>query len=406
MTDPSFPSAAPAEPPIPRGLVLLLGALTAFGPMSIDMYLPSLPAIVRGFGSDPGAGQLTVAAFLLGLSAGQLIYGPLSDRIGRRGPLIFGIGLFVLASIGCALAPNMPALIAARFVQALGGCAGIVLARTVVRDRFDARRSVHIYSMLMLVMGVAPVLAPIGGGWMVVALGWRSIFWLLAGFGLLSLGAVLLWLKESRPEATAIQARAESVAGSYLAVIGDRRVMAFVLTGCLAGASLFAYIAASPAVLIEEYGVPPQSFGWVFGVNAIGVIGAAQLNRRLSRRFSHLQTLRTANLISAGLAVVMTVCAAVGFLGAWGLLVPLFCVLAAYGVCPPNALAGAMEAGGTRAGSTSAVYGAVGYAVGAGCAALAGLMHDRPGLSMSLVMTGALIGAGLVLRLMLPPGKR
>jgi DHA1 family bicyclomycin/chloramphenicol resistance-like MFS transporter len=262
------------------------------------MYLPSLPSIVREFGADPGAGQLTVAAFLAGLAAGQLIYGPVSDRIGRRGPLLFGIALFTLASVGCALAPNMAALIGLRFAQALGGCAGIVLARAVVRDRFDARRSVHIYSLLMLVMGVAPVLAPLVGGWVLAAAGWRTIFLILTGFGLLSLVAVLAWLKESRPEATAVHARGESFIRAYGAVLGDRTVMAYVLAGSLAGASLFAYIAASPAVLIEEYGVSPQSFGWIFGLNAIGVIGAAQLNRRLSRRFTHLQTLRAANLIA------------------------------------------------------------------------------------------------------------
>jgi len=400
---PAPPSAAAtrSEPPIAPGLIVLLGALTAFGPMAIDMYLPGLPALVADLGGGKGAGELTVAAFLCGLAAGQLFYGPLSDRIGRRGPLLAGLSLFVAASAGCALASGMGLLIGLRFVQALGGCAGIVLARAVVRDRCDARQSVHIYSLLMLVMGVAPVLAPLAGGWISVHLGWRALFWAQAGFGLAALAAAALWLKESRPEETARQARSETPFAAYLALLGDRRVMGYVLAGGLGSATLFTYIAASPSVVIGKYGVAPQLFGLVFGINAIGIIGAAQLNRLLSRRWSHLQTLRGANLIAAGAAVVTSIAAVTGAFGAWGVLVPLFVALAAFGVAPPNALAGAMEAGGRRAGATSAIYGFLQYASGAGCAALAGLVSHDPAIAMSLVMTGALLGATLVLRLMI-----
>jgi DHA1 family bicyclomycin/chloramphenicol resistance-like MFS transporter len=394
------PVAARPQPAMSRGLIVLLGALTAFGPMAIDMYLPSLPSIVRDLGGPPGAGQLTVAAFLAGVAIGQLVYGPLSDRIGRRRPLLAGIALFVAASIGCALAPNMPALIGLRFVQALGGCAGIVLARAVVRDLCDARQSIHVYSLLMLVMGVAPVVAPLVGGWLTTHLGWRSIFWILAGFGLLLLAAVALRLRESRPEETAVHARSETPLRAYLALLGDRQVMGYVLAGGLASATLFTYIAASPQVLIGKFGVPPQLFGLIFSINAVGVIGASQLNRRLSRRWHHLETLRAANLASVAAALAMSLAALTGALGMWGLLVPLFVVLAAFGIGPPNAMAGAMEAGGKRAGSTAAVYGFAQYTAGAGCAALASLVAPDPAVAMSLVMTGALLIAALVLRFM------
>jgi DHA1 family bicyclomycin/chloramphenicol resistance-like MFS transporter len=381
-------------------MVVLLGALTAFGPMAIDMYLPSLPSIVRDLGGGAGAGQLTVAAFLAGLAVGQLVYGPLSDRIGRRGPLLAGLALFVAASLGCAVAPTMPALIALRFVQALGGCAGVVLARAVVRDRFDARRSIHVYSLLMLVMGIAPVLAPIAGGWLTTRYGWRIIFGVMALFGLAVLAAVALRLKESRPEETAVHARGETPFAAYAALLGDRQVIAYVLAGGLGSATLFTYIASSPSVLIGKFGVAPSHFGLFFAFNAIGIIGASQLNRRLSARWSHLQTLRGASLVAVAAALAMTAAAVSGAFGIWGVLAPLFVVLAAFGVMPPNALAGAMEAGGRRAGSTAAIYGFLQYAAGAACAALAGLVNHDPAVAMAMVMTGALAISAVILRLM------
>ena len=404
MTEPAPPLAATAavpEPGISRGLILLLGALTAFGPIAIDMYLPSLPAIAAELGGGKGAGQLTVAAFLAGVALGQLVYGPLSDRIGRRGPLLVGLVLFVLASLGCAAVHSMPVLIVLRFVQALGGCAGIVLARAVVRDRFDARRSVQIYSLLMLIMGVAPVLAPLGGGWVMSLFGWRSIFILMALFGLITLVASALWLKESRPEETAIHARGENPLKAYRALLGDRQVMGYVLAGALGSATLFTYIAASPAVLIAKFGVAPAHFGLIFGLNAIGIIAASQLNRRLAMRWHHLQTLRVANIVAVVAAGVTTVAAVTGALGMLGVLIPLFVALAAFGVTPANALTGAMEAGGKRAGSTAAVYGFLQYTAGAGCAALAGLVSHDPAIAMATVMTGALVIAAVVLRVMI-----
>jgi DHA1 family bicyclomycin/chloramphenicol resistance-like MFS transporter len=247
--------------------------------MAIDMYLPSLPALARDLGGAPAAAQQTVAAFFIGLALGQLVYGPLSDRLGRRPPLLFGIGLFLLATAGCALAPNLPSLIGLRFVEAIGGCAGVVVARAVVRDRCDPQETARVFSILMLIMGVAPILAPLLGGFVLAFAGWRAIFWVLFGFGALTGLAVLLALPETRSAETAARARSEHPLRAYLALLGNPLVVGYILVGGLASSAMFTYIAASAELIIETYGVPPERFGWIFGTNAAGIIGASQLNR-------------------------------------------------------------------------------------------------------------------------------
>ena len=311
--------------------------------MSIDMYLPSLPALAAALGTDAAAAQSTLAAFFLGLAAGQLFYGPLSDRVGRRGPILVGIAIYIAATVSCALAQSVDALTALRFVQALGGCAGVVIARAVVRDRFEVQDSARIYSLLMLVMGLAPILAPLLGGYVLALAGWRGIFWVLAIFGAAVGLAVFLALPESRPAAVAEQARRESVLGAYSALLRSRAFLGYILTGALSSAALFTYIACSPHLIIETFGFSPQSFGWVFGLNAFGLIAATQINRGLLSRWSARQILRLANLAGLGFAVLLLCGTISGFGGQWGVLVPLFLVLANLGFTQPNALAAAMS---------------------------------------------------------------
>ncbi|MDP1962231.1 MAG: multidrug effflux MFS transporter, partial [Reyranella sp.] len=254
-----------APPVTPWGLVILLGALTAFAPMSIDMYLPALPAIGKALGGTPEATQGTLAVFLAGMAIGQFLYGPASDRYGRRAPILVGVAVYVAASIWCALTQSMEGLIFARFVQALGGCAGAVVARAVVRDQFDHTETARVLSLLTLVMGVAPIVAPLLGGWVMVIAGWRGIFWTLALFGCLVGLAVFLRLRESRSEETAAQARSETPLKAYGQLLRNRRLIGYALAGALNGAVLFTYISSSPALVIETYGFSPQAFGWVFG---------------------------------------------------------------------------------------------------------------------------------------------
>ena len=245
--------------------ILILGALSAFGPLAIDFYLPAFPAMAAAFGTDEKHVQMTLASYFLGLSLGQLAYGPVADRFGRRIPLLVGVTLFTLASLACAFAPSLDGLIAARFVQALGGCAGMVISRAVVSDKCDAVGSAKVFSQLMLVMGLAPILAPMLGGLLVNLHGWQSIFIALTAFSALSALAVALGLPESLP---ANQPR-QPLSGAlrqYGRLLADKVFLGHALTGGIAIAGMFAYIAGSPFVFIKLYGVPPEHFGWLFGI--------------------------------------------------------------------------------------------------------------------------------------------
>ena len=377
-----------------------MGALIAFAPMSIDMYLPALPRMARELHSTPAAAQLTVAAFFVGLALGQLIYGPLSDRIGRRKPMLAGILLFLVATVGCALAPTMEALIGWRFVQALGGCAGVVVSRAIVRDRCDHQESARVFSILMLIMGVAPLLAPLIGGYIQAVAGWRAIFWVLFAFAAVTGVAVWFQAPESRSEETSRRARSETPLAAYRALLTDRGVMGYVLVGGLASSAMFTYIAASPELLIETWGVRDVDFGWIFGMNAAGIIGASQLNRLLLRRYRADTVLQAALVIGVVAAVLLTVSAFTGFGGLPGLLTPLFFAVAVHGLGSPNAVAGAMAMDPNRAGSLSAMVGCVQFGLGATAAALVGLFHDTTARPMAAVILACLAAALVIYRTM------
>ena len=386
----------------PLGLILLLGALTASGPLSIDMYLPALPAIGRSLHATPAAMQQTVAAFFVGMAAGQLVYGPLSDRIGRRPPLLFGLFCYAAASAGCALAPSEPLLIALRVVQALAGCAGMVIARAIVRDRFRYNEVLHIFSLLSLVMGLAPILAPLLGGWLLAAAGWRWIFGVQAVFGAAAGIAALFLLPELRAQATAEHARGEHPLESYLALLRQPRLVGFVLTGAFSGAALFTYIAASPDILIGVFHVPPSRFGLFFGVNAIGLITATQINARLARRVPFEIILQRANLAVFAAALLLAVDAVTGFGGLWGVMGPIFLVMAGFGFNQSNATVGALGVDPLRTGAISSLFGAGSFAAGATAAAVAGAFRDGTPRPMAFVIVGALACAVVTLRTLAP----
>jgi DHA1 family bicyclomycin/chloramphenicol resistance-like MFS transporter len=372
-----------------RRLAILLGALTALGPLGIDMYLPAFPAMGTDLGASPAAIQRTLAVFLLGMAAGQLVYGPLSDRLGRRVPLFVGMGVYTLASIGCALASSADALVWLRLAQALGGCVGVVVARAVVRDLCDERGAVRMMSMLMLAMGAAPILAPMLGGWMLAALGWRAIFWFLAIYGVLALVVMQAWLPESLPPERRRRDNFGAVLLVYLSLLKDRRFLAHALAGALPMAGLFAYLVGSPHLLMEVHGLGPVQYGMAFGGNAFGLILASQVIARLVRRQapSKLLVITLSLLAAASVGVLLAV--------AGGALVPLlaafFLFLAFMGSVLPLSTALAMAPMGRMAGSASALMGTLQFGVGAVVGAVLGAF----GGTSALAMGGAIALAGL-----------
>ena len=366
--------------------ILILGALSAFGPLAIDFYLPGFPAIALAFGTDEKHVQLTLASYFLGLSIGQLAYGPVADRFGRRIPLLFGVSLFTLASLACAFAPNLEWLIGARFVQALGGCAGMVIARAIVSDKCDAVQSAKVFSQLMLVMGLAPILAPMLGGLLVNLYSWQAIFLSLTAFSAMASLAVALGLPESMP-ATHPRQPLSGALTQYRRLLGDRIFLGHALTGGIVMAGMFSYIAGSPFVFIKLYGVPPEHYGWLFGTNAAGFILVAQLNARLVGKTGPAFML--SRTIWVYLAAALTLLAVAGLRTEqlWPLLVPLFICIASLGCIIPNASACAMNGQWARAGSASALLGCLQFSVAAAAAALVGVLHDGTAVPMALVIS-------------------
>jgi DHA1 family bicyclomycin/chloramphenicol resistance-like MFS transporter len=366
-------------------ILLILGTLSAFGPMAIDFYLPSFPTLARVFGTDVDHVQMSLASYFAGTALGQLIYGPLADRFGRRKPLLAGLVLFTLASLACALAQSLEWLIVARFVQALGGCAGMVISRAVVRDLCDPLASAKVFSKLMLVMGVAPILAPLGGGVLLQLFGWQSIFLGLVLFSALCLAAVLLWLPETRSAQFPVQPLGGAL-GRYSLLLRDRLLIGYGLTGGVAMAGMFAYISGSPFVFIDLYGVPAEHYGWLFGANAAGFILSAQLNGWLLRHHGPGYWLKRTIWIYCAATLALLVVAMARPAELWPLLIPLFITTASLSCVLPNATACAMAGQGAHAGSASALIGSLQFTVAAGASGLVGALHDGSARPMALVI--------------------
>jgi DHA1 family bicyclomycin/chloramphenicol resistance-like MFS transporter len=386
-------------------LTVVLGTLSAFAPISIDMYLPGLPAIAEDFGVPIASAQLTLSLFFIGMALGQAFYGPLSDRYGRRAPLLVGSVVYVVASLGCAIAPSVGSLIFLRLMQALGGCAGMVISRSVVRDLFDARDSARMFSFLMLVMGVAPITAPLIGGQMLVFFGWRAIFWVLTAFGLICIGLVLFQLPESLPPERRVRAGIGGSLVIYGRLLADRQFLGYAMAGGLITAGMFAYISGSPFVIIDLYGVSPDHYGLIFGGNALGLILISQLNRRLLLSYSS-EAIIMAALVTVSIAgIVLAAVAATGFGGLVGLLVPLFICITCVGVIGPNTSALALVPHGQIAGSASALLGTLQFATGTITAMLVGVLHNGTALPMAAMIAACAILALITYQLLARGGQ-
>lgn len=380
------------------GWVILLGALTALGPLSIDMYLPGLPAIASNLHASDGSVQLTLASYFIGLALGQMLYGPLSDHFGRKPPLLAGLALYLLASLGCALATSIDALIALRFVQALGGCAGMVIARAIVRDRCDARSAAQVFSSLVLVMGIAPILAPLLGSWVVTTLGWRPLFYLLAAFALSCMIALHLMLPESRPAQTDRAFHIPETLRAYRALLGDRAFMGYAITGGLAVGGLFAYITGSPIVMMKLYGLSPSHYSMIFGSIAACYIIASQFNARFLKTSSLDTLLSRAVSILALASFTLLVVSLLATPPFWLLLGCIYSYLAALGFVAANATAGALARHGQQAGLASALMGTLQFGLATIGGVLLGFWHDGSTLPLASTLAFCGIGAWLAYR--------
>lgn len=394
----------------------MLGGLIAFAPLSIDMYLPGLPDIAREFGVAAGVAQYTLAAYFVGMALGQSLYGPVADRYGRKRPLYFGLALYTVASLGCMIAPNITSLIVWRFAQALGGCATVVVPLAMVADRFDQVGSAKVLSRLMLVMGVAPILAPVLGSVVVGAWGWRAIFGVLAISGFLALLAVRFLLEETLSAAARPAAGVGAALRSYGRLLSQRNFLGFALMGGCAGAGLFSYIAGSPFVFIELYGLTAQQYGAVFGANALGLIAASQVNHTLLARWGSARLMRWAVHAMAVLGVLgllgnlagphLGLVPGQGVLPLLTLMLPLFGFLVMFGFTSPNTSASAMAAHREGGGSASALMGTLQFGLGAIAGAAVGALNDGSALTMTAVMAVCGLGAWACWRFLLAPQAR
>lgn len=372
--------------------ICALAFLTAFAPMAVDMYLPALPAMGRTFSVSQEAVQWSLSAFFLGYGAGQLVWGPLGDRFGRRGPAAVGIVLFVAASIGCALAPSIEMVIACRFVQAVGACAAPVLARAMVRDIFAGDKAASVLSLMMVVMGVAPMIAPLIGGQLLAFFDWRAVFWALAAFGVFGL-AILSRLPETLPQDRRIPARPSSMIKGYAQLMANRTYMGYALCGGFILAGLFAYISGTPFVYIEIFGVSPQAYGLLFGLNAVALMIGNSINSRAVLKFGKDRILAVACGLATTFGAILLAAGATGYGGLPGIVVPLFFFMSNVGVIIANAMAGALGVFPRIAGSASALAGSFQFAFGAAAGWAVAALADGTPLPMTAVIFTVSLGA-------------
>lgn len=378
----------------PLRVLGILALLLGFASISTDLYLPALPTMATALHSSPGSMEFTITGYLIGFSLGQLFWGPIGDRFGRRIPVAIGIVLFVIGSAGCAMAGNATALIVSRFVQAAGACAGVVLARAMVRDLYAGSRAAQMLSTLMIVMAIAPLLGPILGGQILGLAGWRAIFWILVGIGVVTFGAVLS-LPETLPMARRNEQALTRALSRYGFLLRQRRLMAFAGSGGFFFAGTFAYVAGSPFAYIGYHHVPAQFYGLIFGAGIIGIMALNFANARLVLRFGIERMLIAGAWVAALAGVVASIDAWNDWGGVLGLAAPLFAFVAVTGWIVANSVAGAMADHPEHAGAASALVGAIQYGAGIFGSALVGAFADGTPLPMALVV--ALSGTGCLL---------
>jgi DHA1 family bicyclomycin/chloramphenicol resistance-like MFS transporter len=385
-------------------LVGVLGLLTSFAPMSIDMYLPALPAIGAGFAVSQAAVQGSLSGFFFGFGLGQLFWGPVGDWLGRRWPSAAGILLYLAGCVGCALAGDIAELTLWRVVQALGACAAPVLARAMVRDTHEGARAASVMSAMMLVGSIAPMVAPLIGGQVLRFLDWRAIFWVLSGFGVLGMLG-LFSIGETLPRERRTGAPWLTMLGSYARLLRDRHYLGHVLGGACIYGGMFAYISGTPFVYITIYGVGPQYYGLLFGLNVVGMMLANSLNGWLVLRVGAARMLRLGCALAGIFGLLLLAIASLGVGGLPGLVVGIFLFVSLMGVIAPNAMAGALAEFPQIAGAASALAGTLQFLAGALAGWLVGELANGTAVPMASVIAAMGLGcAGALLLLRRHPG--
>lgn len=382
-----IPQALAGHEPVPRmsWLIVALGIITAIGPLSIDMYLPAFNDISESLGSDMAHVQYSLTTYFIGLSLGQLFYGPIADRFGRKRPLQFGMCLYIAASIGCAFATNIETLVLMRCLQALGAAAGAVITRAMVRDRFSPNHAARVFSLLMMIMGVAPILAPLLGGFITGHFGWRAIFWFLT-FVSAACFIVSLRLPETREPHLRLKSLSfKSVIITYGKIIRNRHFLGYSFISGMAMAGMFTYITSSPFVLMMLNGIDKEHFGWFFGANATGFVIASQLNARVLVKHSFNEVLlrATAVLFLSGLGLLVSQIIHAPF----AILVALlFIFVGSLGFIMPNASAGALAEQAEHAGAASALSGTMLFVFASGTSSLVSYLENGSSIPMVAIM--------------------
>lgn len=378
-------------------LILILGSLTALGPFSIDMYLPGFPAIAKSFHTTTSEVALSLSSFFVGLAAGQLLYGPLMDRYGRKRPLYWGLSLYIIASVGCFLSGSIETLVVLRFVQAIGACAAGVASMAMVRDIFPVEDNAKVFALLILILGASPMIAPTVGGYLTDVFGWQSVFVVLLGIAVLILIAVIFALPESYQPDTSYSLKPGPIVGSFLSVIKEPQFYTYAITGAIAFSGLFAYVSDSPIIFMDIFHVDKKVFGWIFALLSIGFIGSSQLNNLLMKYFKSEQIVYAALIWQLAAASAFLVGSCYGLLGMPGTIVLIFCILCGVGVTNPNAAALSLAPFSKNAGTASSLMGTLQLGIGALTSTVVSMFTARSTVPVAALIAGASVLALLTL---------
>ena len=377
-------------------LILILGLMSAIGPLSIDMYLPAFPSIAAGLNSSIERVTLSLSSFFIGISIGQLIYGPLLERYGRKIPLYVGLGLYALASFACASATSVEMLILFRFLQALGGCVGMVASRAMVRDLFDVKDNAKVFSTLMLVIAVSPIIAPTLGGFITTYLGWRYIFGMLIIVIAMIIAGVYFLLPDSKGPDVNYSLKPTAILSGFATILKHPQFILYTFSGAVASAGLYSFISGSPFVFIDYFKVSQQHYGWMFGLVASGLIGSSQLNSYFLKKYNSDQIIKVALYVQSAVAIVLVGTALLGVASVVSTVVLVFLFLCCQGYIFPNASALSMAPFGHNAGNASALMGFIQMSVGAFMSAMVSVFHNNTILPMTGVMAFCSLTASLI----------